>query len=219
MGRPPLSDSDPDPVIVTVTGGFDAPVLSTTAPDSSSSSTSVTPSEEPVLAASYAVQGPAGDPGPPGPQGSDGLAGADGADGADGTAGPQGPPGPVGPAGLTWQGLWSADIDYVADDAVGYEQSSWFASEDPPLGAAPSAESTFWHLMAAEGMQGVPGDAGSDGAAGPAGTDGADGLDGAQNVFVQESVPTAGQVAGLPNWLWVNTTDDPPTLWCEDGAL
>lgn len=138
-------------------------------------------------------------PGPPGPPGRDG---------------PPGATGPVGPAGLTWRGAWDPTSEYAQDDAVGYGKSSWFASEDPPLGEVPSLESAFWQLLAAEGPPGV------DGLNGLPGRDGRDGADHCVT-FVQPTAPVpADHPTGvLPaKYLWVDISQDPPILYVEDGA-
>ncbi len=84
-------------------------------------------------------QGPTGAAGPQGPQGNPGATGATGApgqqgpvgapgpQGASGPAGPQGAQGPQGPKGLNWKGAWDAAANYVTDDAVSYDGSSWRA--------------------------------------------------------------------------------------------
>lgn len=35
-----------------------------------------------------------------------------------------------------------------------------------------------------------------------------------QNVFIQDALPDTD----LAQYLWVKTSDNPPTLWVEDGA-
>lgn len=102
-------------------------------------------------------------PGPMGPPGPDGPQGNIGPKGEVGPQGPQGNVGPVGPAGLTWRGAWDATVDYVADDAVGYNNASWFASEDPPVGDVPSDASLYWQLLAAQGATGPQGPEGPPG--------------------------------------------------------
>ena len=49
-------------------------------------------------------------------------------------AGPRGEQGPQGEAGLpgagiTWEGQWNSSTAYAADDAVGYQGSSYIASQ------------------------------------------------------------------------------------------
>jgi hypothetical protein len=67
------------------------------------------------------LEGPVGATGPPGP------AGPQGPQGVPGNVGPQGPVGPQGAKGLNWQGAWDAATNYVTDDAVSYQGSSWRA--------------------------------------------------------------------------------------------
>lgn len=110
--------------------------------------------------------------GTPGPRGLQGLAGADGATGPQGETGPQGIQGetgaigPTGATGLNWQGVWSNTTNYVNDDAVYYNNSSWFASGDPTIGEEPTLSATHWMPLALQGATGATG------ATGPAGTNG-----------------------------------------------
>lgn len=103
-------------------------------------------------------------------------------EGVTGMRGPEGPPGPqgqIGPVGLNWRGVWDATVDYVTDDAVGHNNASWFADVDPPVGEEPSAASTYWHLLAAQGAlgpQGATGPEGPQGVTGPEGPEGAPGF-------------------------------------------
>lgn len=128
--------------------------------------------------------------GPQGPQGSQGV------QGEQGPEGPQGIQGPAGPAGLNWKGDYNAATAYAIDDAVAYQDSSWFATAAhaandgiPPTtnGTTPN---TGWAVLALEGaqgpqgpqgtqgpqgvqgIQGVKGDTGNTGPQGPAGADG-----------------------------------------------
>ena len=87
------------------------------------------------------------------------IKGEDGADGADGLPG----------AGVSWEGAYSAETTYAADDAVEYNGSAYIANasttgETPGVAAA-------WDLWVAKGDTGDTGSAGADGADG---TDGAD---------------------------------------------
>ena len=131
-------------------------------------------------------QGPQGETGPRGPQGLEGLPGAtgpQGPQGLQGIQGEQGIPGPIGPAGLEWRGTWDALVDYVNDDAVFHNGSSWFASGDPGIGDEPSDVSLVWWplaLQGAQGPQGVKGDAGPQGPQGEIGPQGPQGETGPQ---------------------------------------
>lgn len=46
-----------------------------------------------------------------------------------GAVGSQGPAGPQGARGLNWQGAWDAATNYVTDDAVSFQGSSWRAKQ------------------------------------------------------------------------------------------
>lgn len=83
--------------------------------------------------------------------------------GEQGIPGNKGDKGDIGPAGLTWRGPWSADVDYVEDEAVAYNGSTWFATGDPFKGEIPSASSTGWQLMTQQGSKGDKGDRGDAG--------------------------------------------------------
>jgi hypothetical protein len=127
--------------------------------------------------------GPTGDTGPTGP-----ISTVPGPTGDTGPTGATGDTGPTGPIGIIWQGSWSEDTDYVVNDAVTYEGSSWFAAVNPDLGSVPSDTSPYWELIAAEGSQGV---------IGPTGPSGANGT------FIQASTtgPTVGD--GDNGDLWI----------------
>lgn len=99
-----------------------------------------------------------------------------GSEGPQGVQGPAGPPGPVGPAGLNWQGAWNKFNSYVEDDAVGYGGASYFCISDIEGSGSngnPSADTTHWALLAAQGAigpQGVQGPQGPQGPVGPIGS-------------------------------------------------
>lgn len=111
-------------------------------------------------------QGPAGETGAPGADGATGETGATGpqgpagATGATGATGPQGPTGATGASGLIWRGVWADTTAYVANDAVFYSNSSWFASSNPPVGEIPSQSSTYWVPLALQGATGPMGPTG-----------------------------------------------------------
>lgn len=145
--------------------------------------------------------GPEGPQGPQGPQGVPGEQGIPGVQGPQGNTGPQGLQGPIGPAGpigLTWRGAWDVATDYIANDAVAYDGSSWFASEDPPLAEIPSVSSSYWQAMALEGsqgpqgLQGPPGAQGIQGIPGIQGPQGLPGLDGTDGIDGNNYVLPAG---------------------------
>lgn len=79
--------------------------------------------------------------------------------GIQGIQGEQGPIGETGATGLNWQGTWSALTNYVNDDAVYYNSSSWFASGDPTVGEEPTLLSTHWMPLALQGATGLTGPA------------------------------------------------------------
>ena len=81
--------------------------------------------------------------------------------GIQGIQGIQGPIGETGATGLNWQGAWSALTDYVNDDAVYYNSSSWFASGDPTVGEVPSLTATHWYPLALQGATGSTGATGA----------------------------------------------------------
>jgi len=67
--------------------------------------------------------------------------GATGATGADGTA---------GVSGLTWLGAWSDATDYIVDDAVDSDGSSYICILDHTNHQPPNG--TYWEVLAAAGM-------------------------------------------------------------------
>ena len=134
-------------------------------------------------------QGPTGATGPIGPAGPTGATGATGAtgpQGATGATGDQGPTGPQGPAGATgaqgarglnWKGPWSSAANYVIDDAVSYNGSSWIAKR-ANNNVAPT-ESDDWTIIAQKGDVGATGSQGPQGLQGPTGPQGLTGATGA----------------------------------------
>jgi hypothetical protein len=77
--------------------------------------------------------------------------------GVQGVQGIQGPIGATGATGLNWQGTWSALTNYVNDDAVYHNSSSWFASGDPDVGEEPTTLSAHWVPLALQGATGATG--------------------------------------------------------------
>jgi len=108
-----------------------------------------------------------------GPQGADStVPGPQGATGPTGPTGATGAVGPTGATGLNWQGTWSSSTDYVDDDAVYYNNSSWFAAGNPTIGEVPEIGATHWMplaLQGATGATGATGPQGPQGEQGPAG--------------------------------------------------
>jgi len=72
-----------------------------------------------------------------------------------------------GPAGsFTFSGLWSASVQYEADNIVSYAGSSYAASGTPVLGSPPTTDTPHWQLIAEVGAQGATGPQGPQGAMG-----------------------------------------------------
>jgi hypothetical protein len=81
--------------------------------------------------------------------------------------GPQGDRGEIGPAGLTYRGVWlPGPRDYINDDSVFYEGSSWFAAGDPDAGEVPDQYSLHWIPLAIQGAKGDLGPRGFTGVTG-----------------------------------------------------
>lgn len=134
-------------------------------------------------------QGPQGLQGPKGETGDQGPRGMQGIQGPQGPKGDQGVQGPAGATGLTWRGNWSPTSDYKNNDAVFYESTSWFASDDPAPGDMPSMSSTVWFPLALQGatgpqgpqgIQGIQGEVGPQGPQGDTGPQGPQGIQGIQ---------------------------------------
>jgi hypothetical protein len=89
--------------------------------------------------------------------------------GDKGDTGETGAVGPTGATGLNWQGVWSSTTDYVNDDAVYYNGSSWFAAGDPTVAEVPEIGATHWMPLA---LQGATGATGATGPQGPQGIQG-----------------------------------------------
>ena len=90
--------------------------------------------------------------------------------GIQGIQGETGPIGATGATGIEWRGVWDEEADYVNNDAVYYEGSSWFASGDPAIGEEPTLSAVHWFPLAiqgATGPQGIQGAQGIQGEAGP----------------------------------------------------
>jgi len=77
--------------------------------------------------------------------------------GEKGDTGNTGATGATGATGLNWQGTWSNTTNYVNDDAVYYNNSSWFASGDPTVGEEPTLSATHWMPLALQGATGATG--------------------------------------------------------------
>ena len=126
-------------------------------------------------------QGEVGPQGLIGPQGIQGLKGDTGDQGPQGIQGIQGDTGPQGPAGtsFTWKGNWSNLINYLINDAVGRNGSSYIATanninHDPET----DASHLYWADLAIEGAIGPQGPQGNQGEIGPQGLQGIQGVQG-----------------------------------------
>jgi hypothetical protein len=116
--------------------------------DSKENTTTSHPAELDIVSNGNGAQGPAG---PTGPAGPIGPTGATGATGSQGPSGPLGPQGPTGPAGIINLGSWTPLTQYVINDSVSYNGSSWIALA-PNSDSAPNPQNTNWQLLAAEGI-------------------------------------------------------------------
>lgn len=123
-----------------------------------------------------------------------------GAAGAAGGAGPQGIPG----AGVVWRGAWAAGTDYVVDNAVTYNGSSYrvTVAHTPGAGENPAATPGKYAYIAMKGADGAAGAAGANGAAGAAGAAGV-------------GVPAGGTTGKV---LAKKTNADYDTEWVAAGA-
>jgi|TARA_R110000772_G_scaffold231896_1_gene343071 hypothetical protein len=122
------------------------------------------------------LQGEKGDTGDQGAQGSQGVAGI------QGPTGDTGERGPAGATGLTWYGTWSNTQNYVTNDAVFYNNASWFAQGDPVPGDIPSDASSVWFPLALQGETGAQGIQGPTGPQGLQGDQGIQGIQGDQGI-------------------------------------
>jgi hypothetical protein len=118
--------------------------------------------------ASTGAQGARGPAGSQGPQGSPGRDGLDGLTGPKGAQGPKGDKGDRGDIGnMVWKGTWASGT-YQPNDIVHNGGATYRCAPDIPATACtgtPSASSTEWDTVAAQGLpgpQGPPGAAGAD---------------------------------------------------------
>jgi hypothetical protein len=104
-----------------------------------------------------------------------------------------------GPKGLNWKGEWNTTANYVIDDAVSHNGSSWIAKR-ANANVVP-ADGVDWAIVAqkgdtgATGVQGPQGPAGPQGAQGPPGPQGSPGPDSAACVMIT-SLPFQITVSG-----------------------
>lgn len=131
--------------------------------------------------------GPVGPPGERGAQGLQGIAGQAGAQGlpgatgATGLQGPMGSTGPAGPVGMSWQGSYTASLNYSVGQAVLWQGAGWVSLTNGNHGNTPDQSPAAWALFAASGSTGATGatGVGLPGATGATGTAGSNGRDGA----------------------------------------
>ena len=83
-----------------------------------------------------------------------------------------------GPKGLNWKGTWNAATNYLPDDAVSFNGSSWIAKR-ANSNVSP-VEGVDWTIVAQKGDTGATGATGAVGPQGPAGPTGATGATGPQ---------------------------------------
>jgi hypothetical protein len=109
--------------------------------------------------------------------------GATGATGATGPQGPQGVQGIQGTAGgsMAWRGVYSAIVEYYANDAVSYgSPASTYIAIATSTGATPDSSPLSWSLSAEHGEQGAQGIQGEQGIQGIQGFQGYSGAQGPQ---------------------------------------
>lgn len=125
--------------------------------------------------------------------------------GDKGDTGETGATGATGATGLNWQGTWSNTTNYVNDDAVYYNNSSWFASGDPTVGEVPEIGATHWMPLALQGATGATG------ATGPQGPQGIQGEPGSlDNLTAVSPIVYNGSTSTL--------TFDPSAITTIDGG-
>ncbi len=106
-------------------------------------------------------------------QGAKGDKGDPGKPGDPGEPGKPGSPGAVGPAGLNFVGLWASGSNYLEDDAVSYNGSSYFALNPITNSTVtPDVDTANWALLASQGAEGTPGEDGDKGDPGDPGAAG-----------------------------------------------
>jgi hypothetical protein len=99
---------------------------------------------------------------------------------------------------MLWRGAWSSLTDYALNDAVAHAGRSWIANANPPAGAEPDVESSFWQILSEKGDTGPAGAAGAVGPQGPQGATGATGAAGSAATVAVGTV-TQGAAADVDN--------------------
>lgn len=111
-----------------------------------------------------------------------------------------------GPRGVTARGPWNAEDDYVADDLVTFEGSTWRAKR-ASTGKTPVAGKN-WEIFASagdtgatgpEGPQGIQGPMGATGPQGEPGPEGPIGPTGAEGPTGPQGIVNAWQISGTPS--------------------
>jgi hypothetical protein len=108
-----------------------------------------------------------------GSSGSSGTSGSSGSNGTDGTSGTSGSSG----VGFRIIGEWDNTTNYLANDMVSYNGSSYIAIQDN-INKIPSIEVSYWLLQSLAGSNGTSGTSGTDGTSGTSGSSGSDGTSG-----------------------------------------
>jgi len=129
------------------------------------------------------IDGEQGEQGVKGDQGDQGIQGIKGDTGAQGIQGETGATGANGATGIEWQGTWDNTADYVDNDAVYYNGTSWFASGDPTVGEEPTDSAANWFPLAIQGATGSQGIQGIQGIQGEQGIQGDQGIQGETGTF------------------------------------
>ncbi|HMH11836.1 MAG TPA: DNRLRE domain-containing protein [Edaphobacter sp.] len=138
------------------------------------------------------VTGATGATGAVGPIGATGVAGVKGATGATGAMGPAGPA--ANGSGLVYRGGYLSGTNYVVNDVVTYQGSSYISLVGENVGYTPSLSASQWGVLAqsavgATGATGATGAAGSAGLMGPAGSTGATGVAGSTGATGSAGLP------------------------------
>jgi len=110
------------------------------------------------------IQGPIGLTGPTGPAGPTGLQGPQGSPGINGTAGAQGPQGIAGQdgEGFNFRGEWVIGTQYLKNDVVTQNGSTYIANYDYYDTSGPSSDGDLWATLALRGADGANGSNGVD---------------------------------------------------------
>jgi hypothetical protein len=127
-----------------------------------------------------------------------------------GTVGPQGPAGPPG-QGMNWLGVWAPLTNYLVNQAVERNGSSYLCTQ-ANTNQDPVTATSYWGLMAQQGSQGPTGNAGPTGPPGPP-------LNVKGTVANHAALPASGNTLGDlwitldtgHGWAWNGTT------WIDSG--